>query len=81
MTACGAVRPVARFSHRPDYRNDRSSLFVVEDVAYRPRWSLEIEAVKEFDLGALPGDIAAITRRLIEAASQSLGADPSARKI
>jgi 8-oxo-dGTP pyrophosphatase MutT (NUDIX family) len=70
MTSCGALRPVARFSHRPDYRNDRSSLFVVEDVVFRPRWSLEIKAVQTFDREALPADMAPITKRLIAAASR-----------
>ncbi len=72
MMSCGAVRKVARFSHRPDYRNDRSSLFVVEEVRYRPRWSLEIKAVREFDLDELPHDLAPITRRLIAAAQSGL---------
>ena len=82
MTDCGALRAVASFSHRPDHRRDRSSLFVVENVRYRPRWSLEIKAVGEFDPDDLPVGTAAITRRLIEAAA----ADPAllgggARKI
>lgn len=73
MTSCGAVRRVGRFSHHPDFRNDRSSLFVVEDVVYRPRWSLEIKAVREFDPDRLPPDTAQITRRLIAAASEASG--------
>jgi hypothetical protein len=61
---------VARFSHRPDFRNDRSALFVVRDVVYRPKWSLEIKTVQEFDPGRLPADTAPITRRQIGAASK-----------
>lgn len=68
MTGHGQVEKVARFSHRPDFRNDRSALFVVRDLAYRPKWSLEIKAVREFPLDALPADAAPITRRLIAAA-------------
>lgn len=70
MISCGALRQVARFSHRPDHRRDRSSLFVAEDVHYRPRWSLEIKAVREFDPAQLPADTARITRRLIAAATR-----------
>lgn len=72
MTVCGALRQVARFSHQPDHRRDRSSLFVVEDVRYRPHWSLEIKAVREFELDALPVDTAPITLRLIDAAAIDL---------
>ncbi len=68
MTSHGGIEKVARFSHRPDFRQDRSSLFIVRDVAYRPKWSLEIKAIAEFDLEALPHDTAHITRRLIAAA-------------
>lgn len=31
-------------------------IFVVRDAVYRPRWSIEIETVKEFDIGDLPSD-------------------------
>ena len=72
MTACGVVRDVGQFSHRPDYRQDRSSLFVVENVCYRPRWSLEIRAVRAFDLDSLPADTAPITHRLIAAAGDEI---------
>jgi ADP-ribose pyrophosphatase YjhB (NUDIX family) len=72
MTSHGAVRKVANFSHRSDHRKDRSSLFVVEDVAYEPRWSLEIKAVKEFDPDDLPPDSAPITRRLVAAAAEAI---------
>ena len=74
LVAHGTVRQVARFSHRPDHKRDRSSLFVVEDVVYRPHWSLEIEAVREFDPDRLPADTAAVTRRLIEAATAAMQA-------
>ena len=74
MTACGALRKVARFSHQPDHRRDRSSLFIAQDVRYRPHWSLEIKAVREFDLDKLPADTAPITLRLIDAAAIDLAA-------
>jgi 8-oxo-dGTP pyrophosphatase MutT (NUDIX family) len=68
MTAHGEVQEVAQFEHRPDFRNDRSSLFIVRDLEYRPGWSLEIKAVREFDLDNLPPDTARITQTLIAAA-------------
>jgi ADP-ribose pyrophosphatase YjhB (NUDIX family) len=40
MYSHGVVQDVARFNHRPDHRKDRSTLFIVRDVAYRPKWSL-----------------------------------------
>ena len=42
----------------PALPDDRSALFLVRDVVYRPRWSLEIEAVREFDPDSLPPDTA-----------------------
>ena len=41
---------------------DRSALFLVRDVDYRPRQSLEVEEVREFDPTALPDDVAETTR-------------------
>jgi 8-oxo-dGTP pyrophosphatase MutT (NUDIX family) len=38
-------------------RRDMASVFIVRDVEYRPRWSLEIEQVMEADLDALPADL------------------------
>ncbi|MDQ3483212.1 MAG: NUDIX domain-containing protein [Pseudomonadota bacterium] len=68
MISHGAVRSVIEFEHRPDFKRDVTSLFVVEEVRYEPRWSLEVKAVREFKLDALPCDLAPITKRLIEAA-------------
>ena len=67
MTSHGAVQKVTTFTHRPDFRKDESSLFVVRDVVYRQHWSLEIKAVRAFDPGALPPDLARITRKLLAA--------------
>jgi 8-oxo-dGTP pyrophosphatase MutT (NUDIX family) len=53
---------------RPDSAlpGDRSAFFLVRDVVYRPRRSLEIEAVREFDPKALPDDISPWTARIVE---------------
>lgn len=56
---------VASFELKPDYRRDQSQLFVLRDVLYRPKWSLEISEVQEFSRLNLPSDTAPITRRLL----------------
>jgi 8-oxo-dGTP pyrophosphatase MutT (NUDIX family) len=45
-----------------------STLFRVDDVEYRPRSSLEVEAVREFAPDSLPDDAAPWTRARIELA-------------
>jgi len=49
-----------------DLPGGRSELFLVRDVAYRPRRSLEIEDVREFDPADLPGDVSETTRTVLE---------------
>ena len=68
LIRCESLQAVTRFEHRPDFRKDRSRLFIAQGVVYQPRWSLEIKAVREFPLGNLPSDTAPITRRLLKAA-------------
>jgi len=43
-----------------------STFFLVRDVAYRPRRSLEVEEVREFDPEQLPDDTTRWTARLVE---------------
>ena len=45
---------------------DRSAMFLVRDVAYRPRRSLEVEEVREFDPADLPGDLSTSTRETLD---------------
>jgi 8-oxo-dGTP pyrophosphatase MutT (NUDIX family) len=40
---------------------DRSAMFLVRDVAYRPRQTLEVEEVREFNAGDLPEDLSRST--------------------
>ena len=42
-----------------------ASFFVIRDVAYRPRRSLEVAAVGEFDPSALPDDTTSWTAHLV----------------
>jgi 8-oxo-dGTP pyrophosphatase MutT (NUDIX family) len=46
---------------------DRSAMFLVRDVAYRPRQTLEVEEVREFDTGDLPEAISRATLETLEA--------------
>lgn len=61
MTGHGAVEPVPGEGSPP-------SLFVVREVEYRPRWSLEIEAVTEAAPGQVPRDLAPSAARAISLA-------------
>jgi 8-oxo-dGTP pyrophosphatase MutT (NUDIX family) len=45
---------------------DPSAFFLVRNVVYRPRRSLEVEAVREFDPTRLPDDTTGWTAHLIE---------------
>jgi 8-oxo-dGTP pyrophosphatase MutT (NUDIX family) len=72
MTSYSAVVKVTDFSHRPDFRDDQSYLYVVRDVIYRARWSLEIRDVREFKPDQLPADLPQITCRLLAAAGDLL---------
>lgn len=75
MTDHAGIDLVSGFKHRPDYRRGRASLFVVRGVHYRPRWSLEVKQVGEFDLGALPAGTAEVTLRLLELAGVAYGSN------
>lgn len=66
------IELVERFEHRPDYRRAQGSLFVVRGVLYRPKWSLEVKEVGEFELNDLPEGTASITRELLDLASAYL---------
>ena len=65
MTAFESIESVTSFAHRPDRRHGNGTLFVVRGVLYRPRWSLEVKRVAEFNLDDLPRETARIARQLI----------------
>ena len=67
MTAHGDVRLASELQDRADFKRDTSSLFIVREVEYQPKWSMEVEAVKEFPLDRLPPDTSRRTRRWIAA--------------
>ncbi len=64
----GAVEPVSEIDDQPDMKREADSLFVVRDVEYQPRWSIEIESVTEAEPDALPRDLSNPARQWIELA-------------
>ena len=68
MTAHGEVTPARDFEEATSFKRDTASLIVVRDVEYRPpRWSWEVEQVRESDLESLPADMSPMAARWIEA--------------
>lgn len=62
---------------RPDaLPGDRSAMFLVRDVAYRPRQSLEVEEVREFDPANLPDDVTRSSRETLGALFPGEGRGP-----
>jgi len=52
----------------PELPGDRSALFRVTGVRYRPpKWNLEVEEVREFDPRRLPDDATGWTRAMVDA--------------
>lgn len=72
MDAFGAVSHLSDFQEISDFRPDTASLFIVRDVEYSPRWSLEVEEVAEFPIDRLPHDASPRTLRWLAAASRQL---------
>jgi 8-oxo-dGTP pyrophosphatase MutT (NUDIX family) len=72
MMSHGAVVDACDLLETPDSKRDNSTLFIVRDVRYRPRWSWEVEAVREATVDALPGDLSPRTARWIEGLRPSL---------
>lgn len=67
MTAFGRIRFACELEEPVDFKRDLAALLIVEDVRYEPRWSWEVEQVREFDVDKLPADTAATTLRWITA--------------
>jgi ADP-ribose pyrophosphatase YjhB (NUDIX family) len=72
MTSHGMVIHACELQETPDFKRDTASLFIVRDVRYLARWSLEVEAVMEALPDMLPQDISARTARWIETLRPSL---------
>ena len=68
MTSHGAVRLACELDESADFKRDLASLLIVEDVRYSPpRWSWEIEQVREAAIDALPDDLSPRAVRWLEA--------------
>lgn len=65
----GAIEPLDDGRPATSDPLGRSAFFVVRDVVYRPRRSLEVEEVREFDPSRLPDDTTRWTAHLIERCS------------
>ncbi|CAA9514970.1 MAG: Trehalose-6-phosphate phosphatase [uncultured Sphingomonadaceae bacterium] len=72
LLRCARLERVGGFRHRPDFRDDRSDLFVARGVEYRFRWSLEVAEARAFAPDALPAELPPITRRLLRLAEGAL---------
>jgi 8-oxo-dGTP pyrophosphatase MutT (NUDIX family) len=72
MKSHAAVQLAGELEQRPDRRRDLVSIVVVRDVCYVPRWSLEIEQVREVELGLLPPTLAPVARAWIDAVIHEL---------
>lgn len=67
MTSHGHAALARDFQEATDFKRDTASLVIVRDVVYSARWTLEVEKVREFDLGELPEDMSPLSRKWIEA--------------
>ncbi|HEX8573973.1 MAG TPA: NUDIX domain-containing protein [Allosphingosinicella sp.] len=67
LLAHGDIERLADVRPGSGLPGDRSALFLVRGVSYRPRRSLEVEEVCEFDPADLPGDVAPWTRDTLAA--------------
>lgn len=56
MTNCGSIELLGEFQQRKDFKHDTMSVFLAQDVHYRPAPCLEIAEVREFDLEQLPAE-------------------------
>ena len=73
MTTHGRVRLARELEEAVDFKRDLAALLIVEDVAYRPRWTWEVEKVGEFPMTALPRDTNPSALRWIEILNPHLG--------
>ncbi len=75
LVAHGAVERLEDVRPR-NLPGDRSALFLVREVAYRPRQTLEVEAVGEFDPAGPPDDASGSTREILGALFPGEGRGP-----
>jgi 8-oxo-dGTP pyrophosphatase MutT (NUDIX family) len=66
MTGHGLVQLACELEEAVDFKRDLAALVIVRNVDYQPRWSWEVEAVREAELDALPSDLSPRTARWLE---------------
>ena len=66
MIAHGAVGLACELEQPVNFKRDLASLLIVEEVVYRPRWTWEVEQVREYAVDALPADTSPSTRDWID---------------
>jgi 8-oxo-dGTP pyrophosphatase MutT (NUDIX family) len=68
LTVHGEITCLGAFEHRPDRRHGTTTVFLVRDVRYCFRRSIEIEEVGEYPPDALPDNVSPTSARKIEEA-------------
>ena len=79
MTAHGQVQSVCDLEEITDFKRDCVSLLIVRDVEYRPRWSWEVEAIREAELDRLPSDLSPRVAGWLHVIRPALEAEEAAR--
>jgi 8-oxo-dGTP pyrophosphatase MutT (NUDIX family) len=66
LEAHGAIEMVVERIDDEEADEDLTPLFIVRDVEYRPRWSLEVEAVTQAPPDRLPPDMSPLHLRWLQ---------------
>lgn len=72
MRAHGEVQLACELDESVDFKRDTSSVVIVRDVAYQPKWSLEVEKVTEAEIDSLPRDVSPQTARWLRTIRERL---------
>lgn len=73
LVSHGDVSEILAYRLEREAQGDSSALFLVRDVAFRSRWTLEVKAVRTFAPDELP-DLPPVTRRLVSYVPDELAA-------
>ena len=66
LLAYSSVEMIREGAEQNAHRTGHETLFLVTGILYRPRWCLEVEAVEEFGVEALPPDLSPWTVQAID---------------
>ena len=73
LSSYSSIEETDNFEERTQFGSDRSAVFLVRGVEYRPRRTWEVEEVREFAPEALPEDMPDRARRLAESLANGGG--------